>query len=138
MLNFELKIMKLKLQIIAILLLLTGITGKAQDLQTKQLFELAGKSINWEEGFKRNLGGNEFSYHSFRNDVWASIISRCNAEQSTIEWETEYISKYMDENEYGFLWIAALDLTNDKQIFDVYINEVKRFEIVSSTQRNWQ
>ena len=129
--------MKQKLQT-TLLLILAVVFVNAQEDQTRALFELAGKSINWEEGFHKNLGGNEFSYHSFRNDVWASIISRCNAEQSTIEWETEYISKYIDEDEYGFLWIAALDLTSDKQIFDVYINDIKRFEIITTTKKNWQ
>ena len=51
--------MKLKLTTIALCLFLAGFTLNAQDDQ-KPVFELAGKSANWVEGFQKNIGGNEF------------------------------------------------------------------------------
>ena len=56
--------MKLKLQILILLFLVAVASGKAQNEQTKVLFDLAGKSADWFEGFQKNTGKNEFSYLS--------------------------------------------------------------------------
>ncbi len=129
--------MKRKLQIIAILFLFAGITSKAQNDQTKTLFNLAAKSKNWFEGFQNNLGKNEFEYHSFRNDVSKSLITRCKDGKMAIEWETEAIPDNYSENTAGFLWIASIDITGDHLFFDVYINGEKRFEIPTSNHKDW-
>ncbi|NQU54727.1 MAG: hypothetical protein HQ522_19570, partial [Bacteroidetes bacterium] len=130
--------MKLKLLILISLLFFVGITGNAQDDNLKQLFDLAGNSKNWFEGFQKNIGGNEFSYHSFRSDVTESLITRCQDGKMAIEWETETVPENWEQNEAGFMWIAAIDLTPDKYIFDVYINNQKRFEITTSTKKKWE
>ena len=106
--------MKPKLHFITFLLLITSIAVKAQDDSMKLLFELAGKSVNWFEGFQKNTGSNEFSYHSFRNDVSDALITRCTNGQMEIEWETAAIPESMQQKEAGFLWIAALDITSEK------------------------
>jgi len=129
--------MKLKLQLITFLLILTGIASNAKEDQTRALFDLATKSKNWFEGFQKNLGQNVFSYSSFRNDVSKSLITRCKGGKMTIEWETEVVPNNWSENNAGFLWIASLDLTSEKLIFDVFVNGKKRFELPSTTQYNW-
>jgi alpha-mannosidase len=130
--------MKQKLQLITFLLLLAWTAGNAQDDNMKLLFDLAGKSVNWVEGFQKNTGSNEFNYHSFRNDVSDALLTRCTNGQMEIEWETAAIPQSLQQKEVGFLWIAALDLTSEKVIFDVYINGTKRFEMPSTTEKNWQ
>jgi alpha-mannosidase len=130
--------MKLKQLFITFLLLFTWTAGNAQDDNMKLLFDLAGKSGNWVEGFQKNTGSNEFTYHSFRNDVSNSLITRCSSGSMEIEWETAVVPESLQQKEAGFLWIAAMDLTSEKVVFDVYINGTKRFEIPSTTEKNWQ
>ena len=127
----------MKLQTIAFLLLFTGITSFAQNNQTRALFDLAAYSKNWFEGFQKNLGKNEFDYHSFRNDVSKSLITRANDGKMAIEWETETVPYNYSENTAGFLWIASLDLTSEKVAFDVFVNGKKRFEIPASNRKKW-
>lgn len=130
--------MKLKQLFINFLLLLIWVSGNAQNDSTKLLFDLAGKSGKWYEGFQKNTGSNEFTYHSFRNDVSDALITRCTNGQMEIEWETTMVAESFQQKEAGFLWIAAMDLTSEKVIFDVYVNGTKRFEIPSGENRNWQ
>uniref|UniRef100_UPI0032165310 glycoside hydrolase family 38 N-terminal domain-containing protein n=1 Tax=uncultured Draconibacterium sp. TaxID=1573823 RepID=UPI0032165310 len=126
-----------QIQLFILLLFLTGITCKAQSDHTRELFDLAAKSKNWFEGFQKNLGKNEFSYHSFRNDVSKSLITRCKDGKTAIEWETEVIPYNFANDKAGFLWIASLDLTSEKLVFDVYVNGEKRFELPTTTQKCW-
>jgi len=111
---------------------------KSENDQTKTLNNLAGKSKNWFEGFQKNVGANEFTYHSFRNDVDKSLITRCTDGKAEIEWQTQAVPVDFNQKEAGFLWIAANDLSNKTYIFDVYVNGQKRFEIPASEQKNWQ
>ena len=128
--------MKLKLSAITFLLFLAGITAKAQDDNLKTIFDLAGKSKNWFEGFQLNIGSNEFTYSSFRSDVSESLITRCTDGKMAIEWETAKVPANRTEKETGFLWIAAFDLTPERYIFDLYFNGEKRFEIPTTTKKN--
>ncbi|MCY1722375.1 glycosyl hydrolase-related protein [Prolixibacteraceae bacterium Z1-6] len=129
--------MKLKQLLIAALFFLAGSTVLAQSDQTRELFDLAAKSKNWLEGFQKNIGKNEFSYHSFRNDVSESLITRCKDGKMTIEWATEIVPENFSESKAGFLWIASFDLTPENLIFDVYINGEKRFELPTTVLQNW-
>ena len=106
--------------------------------QLKVLYDLAAKSKNWMEGFQKNTGENTFSYHTFRNDLTDGLITRCSTGQSGIEWETQPLSATYSETNAGFLWIASINLTNDKNIFDVFVNGTKRFEIPTSMNKEWQ
>ncbi len=123
--------------IISITLTILIGTAKAQQTNQRTLFNLAKKSQGWTEGFRKNIGSNEFSYHSFRNDVLKSLITRCTNGEMAIEWETASIPQNLENNKIGFLWIAAMDITNEKTFFDVYINGNKRFEIPAGNKQNW-
>ena len=123
---------------IALVLLMVGENVIAGNDQLKVLNDLAGKSGNWFEGFEKNTGENTFSYHSFRNEVTDGLITRCSDGKTGIEWETQAIPSVFSEPTASFLWIAAINLTEDQNIFDVYINGIKRFEIPSSTREAWE
>ena len=111
---------------------------KSQNSQNKSIDNLAVNSKNWFEGFKKNIGANEFSYGSFRSDIGKSLLTRCTDGQMAIEWQTQVVPASFDQQEAGFLWIAALDLTPQALVFDVFVNGKKRFEITSSNQKEWQ
>ena len=121
-----------------IILLISAFQIKAQDNSRESQFDLVKESKNWLEGFNKNIGDHEFTYGSFRSDVTASIISRCKNGETTIEWETAIVPKDFQQKELGFLWMAAIDLTTEKQVFEIYFNGEKYFEINTSTKKNWQ
>lgn len=112
--------------------------SESQNDQKKAIYNLTAVSKNWFEGFQKNVGANEFSYHSFRTDVGKSLITRCTDGKMAIEWQTQVVPADFDEEKAGFVWIAALDLTMQTFVFDVFVNEQKRFEIASSNQKEWQ
>jgi len=56
--------------------ILFWISSQAQNKNFEKLYQLAASSQNWNEGFQKNIGGNAFSYGSFRNDVSESMINR--------------------------------------------------------------
>jgi alpha-mannosidase len=105
---------------------------------TKMLSNLAGKTKNWLEGFQKNAGGNTFYYDCFRSDVRNCLITRCTNGEMGIDWETRNLPESFDKQTAGFLWMASIDLTSEYSIFDVTFNGIKRFEIATSTERNWQ
>jgi alpha-mannosidase len=117
--------------------ILLWVSSQAQNNNFEKLYQLAAKSGNWIEGFQKNTRGNDFSYHCFRNDVTASMITRCTDGKMGIEWETSPLPSKIDQDQVGLLWIASLDLTDSKHMFNVSFNDQKRFEITSSQNRNW-
>jgi alpha-mannosidase len=106
--------------------------------QIKDVLELSGNTKGWFEGFRKNLGGNEFPYFTFRSDVSEGLLTRCTDGKMTIKWETAKLPPGWDQKEAGFLWIAAINLTTQPAMFDVYVNGVKRFEIPASERKNWR
>jgi alpha-mannosidase len=55
----------------------------------------------------------------------------------SIEWLTESLDNEINDKGIGFLWIAAMDITEDKCGFDLYLNDKKRFHIRSGTSNSW-
>ena len=130
--------MKTKSPILVLLFIFLNIQIAIQAQQTNSLPEVATASENWVEGFSKNIGEHEFNYGSFRSDVTASVIARCKNGETTIEWETGVVQKNFQPKKVSFLWIAALDLTTESQVFDLYLNNKKYFEITSSTKKSWK
>ncbi len=106
--------------------------------QMKEVLELSGNTKGWFEGFRKNLGGNQFPYSTFRSDVTNGLLTRCTDGKMTIEWETAPLPADWTQKEAGFVWIAAVNLTTQPGVFDVSVNGVKRFEITASRQKNWE
>ncbi len=134
----KLHFMKTKSSILVLLLIFLSIQLTIQAQQTNSLPEVATASESWVEGFGKNIGEHEFNYGSFRADVTASIIARCKNGETTIEWKTGVVPANFKSKEVSFLWIAALDLTTERQVFDFYFNNKKYFEITSSTKKSWK
>ncbi len=123
--------------ILTVLLIGTGFQAAAFG-QIKEVLELSGNTKGWYEGFEKNLGGNQFSYFSLRSDVSKGLLTRCTDGKMTIQWETAKLPADWGQNEAGFLWMAAVNLTAQPGTFDVNVNGVKRFEIAASNRKNWQ
>lgn len=110
--------------------------SQEEDFLKKQ-FVFAEKTRNYYEGYNKNIGGNDFTYHSLRNDISDALLTRCSDGKMAIEWETQAVATDHKEKTASFVWMAALDLTDKSLQFDVYIDDVKRFEITSSTIMDW-
>ena len=129
---------KYKTFLLLLILIFSIYQSRSQNDQKKAIYNLAATSKNWFEGFQKNIGTNEFVYHSFRSDVGKSLITRCTDGKMATEWQTQVVPANFEKAEAGFLWIAALDLTSESVVFDVFVNGKKRFEITSSNQKEWQ
>jgi len=105
--------------------------------QVKDVLELSGNTKGWFEGFEKNLGNNQFAYFSFRSDITKGLLTRCTNGEMTIKWETAKLPSNWTKPKAGFVWLAAINLTTQPGTFGVYINGVKRFEIIASKQKNW-
>ncbi len=103
----------------------------------KPFFDFVEVTRNYKEGFYKSNGMNDFRYHSIRADVSECIITRATDGQMAIEWLTEPVEENFNQEGMGFLWIAAMDIIPTKYIFDVYLNDIKRFSISSSEKYNW-
>ncbi|MBK7171659.1 MAG: alpha-mannosidase [Bacteroidales bacterium] len=125
--------------LVIIFLQLSGITGKAQENnRSMALTDFAIKTREYQEGFVRSLPGNDFSYHSFRNDLTDALLTRCNDGSMAIEWQTSEVNVEPGKKGSGFVWIAAIDMTDASATFDVYINGVKRFIIPTGNREKFE
>ena len=124
--------------LIALLLFTVCISSYSQDQEKlKKQYQFAQKTTGWFEGFQKSIGTNDFSYHSLRNDIHESLLTRANNGDMAIEWETQKIPDDYKGQIASFVWIAALDLTDEETHFDVFINDNKKFSIPSSQNTDW-
>ena len=98
-------------------------------------FNFAVNSKNNLEGFSKSLNENNFQYHSLRIDVTEGMLTRCTDGNMEIEWETQKISEN-NKAGYWFTWIAAVEMTNERHKFDVFVNDKKQFEFISGNEEN--
>ena len=104
----------------------------------KSVSQFATETVGYIEGFANSIGGNDFSYHSLRNDVTDALLTRCTDGAMAIEWQTAPVSTDFKEKGAGFVWIAAMDHTSEKHTFDVLINGEKKFQLTTGQQKNFE
>ncbi|RPH95372.1 MAG: hypothetical protein EHM72_15025, partial [Calditrichaeota bacterium] len=105
---------------------------------SNKLLEFANETKEYYEGFSASIGANDFSYHSLRNDLTECLLTRCTTGDMAIEWNTAPVAPVTKGGRAGFVWIAAIDMTSESHLFDVYFNHVKRFQIASGRETNWE
>jgi alpha-mannosidase len=88
------------------------------------------------EGYHSSDCPNTISYHSLRNDIRDGLITRASNGSMGIEWTTQAIPGNFQGDGAWFVWLAAIDLTNEEAAFDVFIDGVKRFTLQSSQEEN--
>ena len=104
--------------------------------QDKHVSQFANETVGYLEGFAKSTGGNDFIYHSLRNDLTDALLTRCTDGTMAIEWQTAPIRTDFKEKGAGFVWIAAMDHTSEKHTFDVLINGEKKFQLTTGQQGN--
>lgn len=124
----------LKTHLIPILILfisLISFSSGAQDQSIQRTFKIVALAKSFNEGFQKNIGKNEFSYQSLRDDVTESLITRCTDGSLAIKWETSPVTNNIKEGA-GFVWLAAVDHTTEGKKFNVFVNDILRFTFISS------
>jgi len=102
-----------------------------------QLSAFAAETQQWNEGYSRSTGQNDFTYSGLRPGLTDCMLTRCSTGDMAIEWETQPVGAYV-KGGAGFVWLAAIDITKAKHVFDVFINQVKRFQITSANGMSWE
>lgn len=98
---------------------------------------LSKKTHGWFEGFSENLGSNQFTYESIREDVTASLLTRTTNGEMAIEWLTGKIPPDWEGKAADFLWIAAMDKPNRDKEFFMYINGELKF-VFTNPSDHWE
>jgi alpha-mannosidase len=128
---------KLLLIIIACLVF-TEVKSQVLDKYSAML-EISNKAGVSLEGFDKSIGYNDFTYHSLRDDVSEALLIRCQENLNKAEWYTSKIPEQYSEPVVSFMWIAALNMVDDPGLkVDLYVNDVKRFEVPFTKKTNWR
>ena len=98
--------MRIFLSLIIFFLCFISLNAAGNETLMKQ-YNYALKSKNYLEGFAKNIGKNQFTYHSLRIDVTEGLLTRCKNGDMPIEWLTQKIPTDIDGN--GF-WFTGLQL----------------------------
>ncbi|MEN8227821.1 MAG: glycosyl hydrolase-related protein [Bacteroidota bacterium] len=123
--------------ILAILCLLTySLNAQDDDFLIKQsaFLNIFKESF---EGFQTSECENIISYHSLRNDITDGLLTRATDGSMGIEWKTQAIPDDHQSDGAWFVWLAAIDITDIKVNFDLFIDGVKRFNFQSGTEKSW-
>jgi len=123
--------------LIVLFIIFQNIGYSQQKNQLKDQFEFAQKVINGFEGYGINIGENDFTYHSLRNDKTDALLTRASDGNMAIEWETQALPKDFNAKSALFVWMAAMDITGKNNRFNVYVNGIKRFTIISGEATHW-
>lgn len=112
--------------------------GNAQKLGERldKQGRLSRQTQAWFEGFSENLGGNQFTYESIREDVTSSLLTRTTNGKMEIEWITDVIPEDWEGKEAGFLWIAAMDKPNPDEKFFMFVNGDLKF-VFTNPSDSW-
>jgi len=123
--------------LIAVFLLLTiSVSAQDDDFLKKQLKFIEQIKGSYE-GFQTSDCKNIISYHSLRNDITDGLLTRATNGSMEIEWQTQAIPNYFKAGGAWFVWLAAIDITDKKVKFDVFIDGEKRFNFPSGKKKSW-
>lgn len=128
-------------EIVCLIILFAGFTTfvNSQEIDvTRKNYLLCQKTRGWFEGYKSSTGANGFLYHSIRDDVTESLLTRATTGEMDIEWLTEKVPQDWNENEAGFLWIGAMDYGQVKKKFYFYVNDELKFIIPGEMEEEWE
>ncbi|MEN8119888.1 MAG: glycoside hydrolase family 38 C-terminal domain-containing protein [Bacteroidota bacterium] len=84
-------------------------------------------SQEYLNGYKEEVSGKRFSYHSPLPDVKLSLLSRARSDYAPIEWKTETVPENYKGKTVSFIWLYGTDVLAESQGFEMYINNEKYF-----------
>ncbi len=85
-------------------------------------------TINWVNGFEKEISGEHIAYYSvFPDYATMALLTRATDGKKTIEWETASVPKDLKGPYVYFSWVAAHSTGTSKgpRSFDLYVNDEK-------------
>ncbi|RLD71938.1 MAG: hypothetical protein DRJ10_19060, partial [Bacteroidetes bacterium] len=129
--------MKKILSLISFFYLFAILAGAQDDDFLKKQLQFLGQIKGSYEGFQTSDCKSVISYHSLRNDITDGLLTRATNGSMEIGWQTQAIPNYFKADGAWFVWLAAIDITDKKVNFDVFIDNVKRFTFPSGKRTSW-
>lgn len=129
-----------KYKIACFFILISGFSSyvNSQEIDvTRKNYLISQKTKGWFEGYQTSTGANDFLYHSIRDDVTESLLTRATTGKMDIEWLTEKVPLDWNADDAGFLWIGAMDYGSVKKKFYFYVNDELKFIIPGEMEEEW-
>jgi len=79
-------------------------------------------SEKYFQGYKEEVSGKRFGYHSPLPDVNTCLLLRGRSDYSPLEWKTGVIPENYPDNFVTVMWIFGMDVTSDPVEFDLAVN----------------
>jgi hypothetical protein len=92
------------------------------------------------QGYKKDLQGFPFIYHSPVPGVNGSLIVRANKDFRPIVWETERLPENYRGKAASFIWAYGMDTDVKRYGFDLYVNDEKYFSFknpADNDEKEW-
>ena len=115
-----------------LILIIFPVYLSAQNPVNNPYTELVDFTGNFAEGYSEDSGLSSFNYHSFRSELSSSMITRCTDGKMLIQWNTSVVKEEVPAGGLRFIWVAALDLTDEKHEFLLTVNDRYKFRIISA------
>ena len=123
--------------LIPLFLLLTVSVGAQDDDFLKSQLQYLEQIKGCFEGYHSSNCHNNISYHSLRNDITDGLITRATDGSMGIEWNTQAIPDHFKSDGAWFVWLTAIDITDKRVNFNVFVDGVKRFNFHSGTNKSF-
>ncbi len=127
---------KPKKLVLILLIIMSSVTAQNNN-QLKIQIQFLDQIKGSYEGYQSSECKNTISYHSLRNDITEGMLTRANNGSMAIEWQTQTIPNYFKSDGAQFVWLAAIDITDKKVNFNVFVDGIKRFTIPSGNNTSW-
>jgi len=125
------------LHTLAMLLILTLSVNAQDDDFLEEQYEYLQTIKGSYEGYQSSDCKNIISYYSLRSDIQDGLITRANNGSMEIDWQTQTLPPEFKDDGAWFVWIAAIDITDKKVNFELFVDGVKRFDIASGEETSW-
>ncbi len=89
------------------------------------------QSVQYLQGFQKEISGKRFSYHSPLPNINAALLLRGQADYEPIVWETELIPKKHKGDYVYFLLAFGRDVTGNPVQFHLSVNDKRYFSFQS-------
>ena len=128
----------LRLEIAVIFVLTVGCFQGYSQFEEKinEQYQLSRSTDGWFEGYSKNIGKNEFTYHSLRDDVRDGLLIRAMDGDMFIEWETASVPKNWKNKDANFLWITAMASQRCNEKFFMSVNGEQKF-VFTNSKNDW-
>jgi len=123
---------------ITLLISNSSVSGQSID-KNSSLYRYNQKSAGYLEGYSKTISGNDFAYHSLRDDLRDALLIRCRDGMNKASWVTQIIPADYKGEYISFGIIAAINCVDRPDLKLVFkINGISRFEVPITKRYEWE